>query len=246
MTALTANTPATTTASHRDDLILAHYPMVRQVAYRMVSRFPSCVEADDLITIGTLGLIDAVDKFEHDRSVSFGAYARIRVQGAILDELRKQDWVPRSVRSRHHEIRAAKEGLTEDLGRAPSHEELAQALGMTSSRLHEVLRNSTVRTLVSTEERQGESEERVIDTLVSQLPTPQDAATRGRVAEMVAEALSTLPDRERQIVDLYYFKDLTFKEIGEVMGVTESRISQLHTRMKNRLFSRLQSVVEED
>ena len=81
---------------------------------------------------------------------------------------------------------------------------------------------------------------------MSQLPTPQDEATRGRVAEMVADALSTLPDRERQIVDLYYFKDLTFKEIGEVMGVTESRVSQLHTRLKNRLFSRLQSVVEED
>ena len=116
---------------------------------------------------------------------------------------------------------------------------------MTSSRLHDVLRTSTVRVLVSTDERQGESEERVIDTLVSELPTPQDEVTRARVAEMVAEALSTLPDRERHIVDLYYFKDLTFKEIGEVLGVTESRVSQLHTRLKNRLYSRLQNIVEE-
>ena len=232
-------------ATHRDDLILAHYPMVRQVAYRMVARFPSCVEADDLITIGTLGLIEAVDKFEQDRSLSFGAYARIRVQGAILDELRKQDWVPRSVRSRHHDIRVAREGLAEELGRNPTHEELAQALGMTVNRLHDVIRDSTVRVLVSTEERQGESEERVMDSLISQLPTPQDEATRGRVAELVAEAVSKLPERERQIVELYYFKDLTFKEIGEVIGVTESRISQLHTRLKNRLFSRLQAVLDE-
>ena len=233
-------------ATHRDDLILAHYPMVRQVAYRMVARFPSCVEADDLIAIGTLGLIEAVDKFEQDRSVSFGAYARIRVQGAILDELRKQDWVPRSVRSRHHDIRVAREGLVEELGRTPTHDELAQVLGMTANRLHDVIRDSTVRVLVSTEERHGDSEERVMDSLISQLPTPQDAATRGRVAELVAEAVSKLPERERQIVELYYFKDLTFKEIGEVIGVTESRISQLHTRVKNRLFSRLQAVLDVD
>ena len=102
-----------------------------------------------------------------------------------------------------------------------------------------------MRVLVSTEERQGESEERVMDSLISQLPTPQDEATRGRVAELVAEAVSKLPERERQIVELYYFKDLTFKEIGEVIGVTESRISQLHTRLKNRLFSRLQAVLDE-
>jgi len=240
MSALNARTPAT----HREDLILAHYPMVRKVAYRMVSRFPSCVEADDLITIGTLGLIEAVDKFEQDRSLSFGAYARIRVQGAILDELRKQDWVPRSVRSRHHQIRVAREGLADELGRSPSHEELAQALGMTANRLHDVIRDSTVRVLVSTEEQHGDSEERVMDTLISHLPTPQDEATRGRVEQLVAAALSDLPERERQIVDLYYFKDLTFKEIGEIVGVTESRISQLHTRLKNRLHSRLQEAFE--
>jgi RNA polymerase sigma factor FliA len=241
MSALNARTPS----AHREDLILAHYPMVRKVAYRMVSRFPSCVEADDLVTIGTLGLIEAVDKFEEDRSISFGAYARIRVQGAILDELRKQDWVPRSVRSRHHKIRAAKDALTEELGRAPSHDELAASLELTPSRLHDVIRDSTVRTLVSMEEKQGESDDRVMDTLVSSLPTPQDEATRSRVAQMVASAMADLPVRERQIVDLYYFKDLTFKEIGQVLGVTESRISQLHTRLRNRLYSRLQSVMED-
>lgn len=242
MSAVNARTPV----RNREELILAHYPMVRKVAYRMVSRFPSCVEADDLVTIGTIGLIDAVDKFEEDRSISFGAYARIRVQGAILDELRKQDWVPRSVRSRHHKVRAAKDALTEELGRSPSHDELAGSLSVSPARLHEIIRDSTVRVLVSMEERQGESEERVEDSLISSLPTPQDEATRGRVASMVAEALADLPARERQLVDLYYFKDLTFKEIGQVLDVTESRVSQLHTRLKNRLYSRLQAVMEQD
>ena len=105
------------TTKERDRLILEHYPMVRRVAYRMVSRYPSCVEADDLITIGTLGLIDAVDRFEESRSISFSAYARIRVQGAILDELRKNDWVPRSVRNRSTRIRDGKQYLTKELGR---------------------------------------------------------------------------------------------------------------------------------
>ena len=143
----------------REELILQHYPMVRRVAYRMVSRYPSCIEADDLVTIGTLGLIDAVDKFEESRSVSFSAYARIRVQGAILDELRKTDWVPRSVRNRFSRIQETKQNLREKLGRDPKEEEVAQALGVGVERLREMIQGATVRTLVSMEEG-SEDEER--------------------------------------------------------------------------------------
>ena len=227
----------------REELILQHYPMVRRVAYRMVSRYPSCIEADDLVTIGTLGLIDAVDKFEESRSVSFSAYARIRVQGAILDELRKTDWVPRSVRNRFSRIQETKQNLREKLGRDPQEEEVAQALGVGVERLREMIQGATVRTLVSMEEG-SEDEESVGSTLPSADPTPLEAATKEHLREMVRARVTDLPERERQIVDMYYFQELTFREIGQILGITESRVSQLHSRMKARMSSELQELLE--
>ena len=227
----------------REELILQHYPMVRRVAYRMVSRYPSCIEADDLVTIGTLGLIDAVDKFEESRSVSFSAYARIRVQGAILDELRKTDWVPRSVRNRFSRIQETKQNLREKLGRDPKEEEVAQALGVGVERLREMIQGATVRTLVSMEEG-SEDEESVGSPLPSADPTPLEAATKEHLREMVRARVTDLPERERQIVDMYYFQELTFREIGQILGITESRVSQLHSRMKARMSSELQELLE--
>lgn len=237
---------AQNTQDHRDSLILAHYPMVRSVAYRMVSRFPSCVEADDLVTIGTIGLIDAVDKFQENQSVTFSAYARIRVQGAILDELRKDDWVPRSVRSRNTELKTARESLRMDLGRDPTRDEWAKAMGVTTKRLNQMVQDSTLRSLISMEETTPSGDESIGDSLVGDAPCPAKEATRSHVAGLVREAIATLPERERYLVEMYYFQDLTFKEIGEVLSVTESRVSQLHTRMKSRLYSKLQSVLEQD
>ena len=234
------------TTEERDRLILEHYPMVRRVAYRMVSRYPSCVEADDLVTIGTLGLIDAVDGFEESRSISFSAYARIRVQGAILDELRKNDWVPRSVRNRSSRIRDGKQHLLKDLGREPTIGELAVYLEVDEKRLIEMINSSTVRTLVSMEEG-SDQDDAVHQGLVSHEPTPMEISARQKVRNLVKSALHELPERERHIVDLYYFQELTFKEIGQVLCVTESRISQLHSRLKRRLLSRLDGqLVESD
>ncbi|MEC7241537.1 MAG: RNA polymerase sigma factor FliA [Myxococcota bacterium] len=227
----------------REELILQHYPMVRRVAYRMVSRYPSCIEADDLVTIGTLGLIDAVDKFEESRSVSFSAYARFLVHGAILDELRKTDWVPRSVRNRFSRIQETKQNLREKLGRDPNEEEVAQALGVGVERLREMIQGATVRTLVSMEEG-SEDEESVGSTLPSAEPTPLEAATKEHLREMVRARVTDLPERERQIVDMYYFQELTFREIGQILGITESRVSQLHSRMKARMSSELQELLE--
>ncbi len=226
----------------RNQLILEHYPMVRRVAYRMVSRYPSCIEADDLVAIGTLGLIDAVDRFEESRSVSFAAYARIRVQGAILDELRKADWVPRSVRNRYSRIVEARKALAQELGREPNHEEIANHLGIDKDRLSELIRGATVRTLVSMEEERVD-DETIGNSLESEEPTPLEAATRNHLRGLVRNHVSSLPERERQIVEMYYFQELTFREIGEVLGITESRVSQLHSRMKRRLSSELQEVL---
>ena len=237
------NAPARLSVEEREKLILDHYPMVRRVAYRLVSRYPSCVEADDLVTIGMLGLIDAVDRFEHDRSISFSAYARIRVQGAIVDELRKVDWVPRSVRNRADRISKSRDLLQERLQRPPTAEELAEHLGVEVTRLQEMIRDSTVRTLVSMDEG-GDDEDPVRDHLAAEDADPLEFAMQSHQREVVRDAISELPERERNLVEMYYYRDLTFKEIGKILGVTESRVSQLHSRLKKRLMARLQKATE--
>ena len=221
-------------SSDRDQLILEFYPMVRQVAYRMARRFPQCVDADDLVNIGMIGLINAVDRYQADRAPSFAAYARIRVQGAIVDEMRKNDWVPRSVRDRAAMIERSRRSLSEKLGRDPSHGEIAKDLNVDENRLFELIRNSNIRTLVSTEEG-GEDSLSVGDRLIDGREDPEALTERRHVGLLVRDCLETLPEREQLIAEMYYFNDRTFKEIATALGVTESRVSQLHTRMKKRI-----------
>jgi RNA polymerase sigma factor for flagellar operon FliA len=218
----------------RDALILQHYPMVRKVAYRMARRLPQCVDAEDLVNIGIIGLIDAVDRYEPGRAPSFSAYARIRVQGAIVDEMRKNDWVPRSVRDRAQLIARAKTDLQERLGRDPSSAEIAERIGVNKERLLELMKFSNIRTLVSMEEG-ADAEGRVGDTLKHAGESPADLVAREHLGGIVREVIGDLPERERLIAELYYFRDRTFKEIAATLGVTESRVSQLHTRMKKRI-----------
>jgi len=218
----------------RDALILQHYPMVRKVAYRMARRLPQCVDAEDLVNIGIIGLIDAVDRYEPSRAPSFSAYARIRVQGAIVDEMRKNDWVPRSVRDRAQMIERARNELKDRLGRNPSSAEIAERIGVDKTRLLELMKFANIRTLVSMEEG-AEAEGRVGDTLKHAGQSPAELVAREHLGGIVREVIGELPERERLIAELYYFRDRTFKEIAATLGVTESRVSQLHTRMKKRI-----------
>ncbi len=218
---------------NRDELIMQYYPMVRRISFRMVRRLPRHVDVEDLVNIGMLGLIDAVDRFEPGRAPSFSAYARIRVQGAIVDEMRKNDWVPRSVRDRAGRLERARQELKQQLGREPSAEQLAGRLGVTSQRLQELYRTADVRVLVSMEDG-GEDEGTVGEVLANEEDV--DASMTSRLFdEKIRDVINTLPERERSIVEMYYYRDLTFKEIAAVLGVTESRVSQLHSRMKRRL-----------
>jgi len=233
---------STITVDQRNQLIMEYYPMVRKVAYRMARRYPRCVDADDLVQIGMTGLIDAVERFEHDRAQSFAAYARIRVQGAIVDEMRKNDWVPRSVRDRAGRLDRARAELNDQLGRAPTNDELARFIGVTEERLGELMRTADVRVLVSTEEG-DEDQGTVGDTLKFEGASLDDIICNRSEDDGVRVVLGELPDRERLIVELYYYQDYTFKEIAEVLGVTESRVSQLHTRMKRRIKEKLDEVL---
>ena len=218
---------------NRDELILQYYPMVRRISYRMARRLPRYVDVEDLVNIGMLGLIDAVDRFEPGRAPSFAAYARIRVQGAIVDEMRKNDWVPRSVRDRADRLQATGQTLRQQLGREPTAAEIANHMGVSVERLQELYRTADVRVLVSMEDG-GEDEGTIGETLSTEAD-PDSDITRRLLDEKVRDVLDTLPERERAIVEMYYYRDFTFKEIANVLGVTESRVSQLHSRMKRRL-----------
>ena len=229
--------------NEREQLIMRHYPMVRKIAHRLVSRYPSSVDVEDLVTIGMLGLIEAVDRFENERSVSFSGYARIRVQGAIVDELRKQDWVPRSVRDRAGRISRMRETLTESLGRAPTETELAKALGVDVARLQELTKNSVVRTVISMDDQEGD-ETSLHGQVAADTEDAFDTALHACLRERVLTVVHELPERERQLVELYYFRCQSIKEIAATFGVSEGRISQIHTRTKKRLGPMLTGVLE--
>ena len=230
--------PSSAGIADRNTLIMEYYPMVRRVSYRMAKRFPQCVDVDDLIQIGLVGLIEAVEKFDDRRAPSFAGYARMRVQGAILDEMRKQDWVPRSVRDRANRLIRARKELTEELGRAPTHAELASFLGVDEERLEQILATADVRTLVSTEE--GDDDEGTVgETLADPKADVHRDIDRLFVSRQVQDVVAALPERDQRIIEMYYYQDQTFREIAEALGVTESRVSQLHTRMKRRVAEQL-------
>lgn len=233
------------THKDRDQLILEYYPMVRQVAYRMARRFPQCVDADDLVNIGMIGLIDAVDRYQADRAPSFAAYARIRVQGAIVDEMRKNDWVPRSVRDRAAMIDRTRRELKEKLNRDPTTSEVAERLGVAKERLLELMQNANIRVLVSTEEG-GDDDVSVGERLKSNVEDPEERTAREHLGAIVRTVIGELPEREQVIAEMYYFHDRTFKEIAAALNVTESRVSQLHTRMKKRIKEAMEERLPEE
>ena len=229
----------------RDRLILNYAPLVKYVAGRLGSGLPAHVDEGDLVSYGLLGLIGAIERYDPDRDVKFETYAIARIKGSIIDELRAMDWVPRSVRSRAREIERAIADLEAKLGRAPSDSEIAQKLGVSQDELDDSLTEISRSSIAALDELwtvQGSSGDQIalIDTIEdTQGPEPQSALDASEVKEMVADAISRLPEREKLVITLYYYEELTLREIGEVLGVTESRVSQLHTKAILRLKARL-------
>jgi RNA polymerase sigma factor for flagellar operon FliA len=223
----------------RDRLILTYAPLVKFVAGRVGSGLPSHVDDEDLMSYGLLGLIRAIERYDPGREVKFETYAIPRIRGAIIDELRAMDWVPRSVRGRAREIERAIGELEGRLGRAPTDEEIAQRLGLTQEELDESLGEISRTSVVALDELwsvSGGDQVSLIDTLEDTTgPSPQSALAQTELKEAIGEALARLPEREKLVVTLYYYEELTLREIGEVLGVTESRISQLHTKAILRL-----------
>ena len=229
----------------RDRLIVTYAPLVKYVAGRLGSGLPAHVDDEDLVSYGLLGLISAIERYEPDRDVKFETYAIARIRGAIIDELRALDWVPRSVRSRAREIERAIGELEGKLGRVPSDEEIAAKLGITTEELDESLSEISRSSIAALDELWsvgGSDGDQValIDTIEdTDAPDPQGALSQTELREAIADAIARLPEREKLVVTLFYYEELTLREIGEVLGVTESRVSQLHTKAILRLKARL-------
>jgi RNA polymerase sigma factor for flagellar operon FliA len=230
----------------RERLVLAYAPLVKYVAGRMSSGLPSHVEESDLISYGLLGLISAIERFEPEREIKFETFAITRIKGSIIDELRSLDWVPRSVRARAREIEKANAKLEHELQRAPTDQEIADRLELSLEEFQDSLMRISNSSVVALDELWTVSD--ASGDQVSLLDTIQDPQAVDPAREMdqtemkdrLADAIARLPEREKLVVALYYYENLTLREIGEVLGVTESRVSQLHTKAVLRLKSRLQ------
>jgi RNA polymerase sigma factor for flagellar operon FliA len=233
----------------RDRLILTYAPLVKYVAGRLGSGLPAHVEEGDLVSYGLLGLIGAIERFNPELGIKFETYAISRIKGSIIDELRSMDWVPRSVRARARDIERAIADLESRLTRAPTDEEIAGKLGITEEEFQDSLLEISRSSIAALDElwaSPGSSGDAValIDTIEDPAAKePQAEMDHTELREALGDAISRLPEREKLVVTLYYYEELTLREIGEVLGVTESRVSQLHTKAILRLKARLSSSV---
>src|SRR5438876_1160491 len=228
----------------RDRLILTYAPLVKYVAGRLGSGLPAHVDEGDLVSYGLLGLIGAIERYDPDRDVKFETFAIARIKGAIIDELRSLDWVPRSVRTRARQIERAIAELERTLMRAPTDDEIADKVGITGDELEDSLTEISRTSIAALDElwspSGGGDQVSLIDTSEDQSgPNPEVTLEQTDLKEALGEAISRLPEREKLVVTLYYYEELTLREIGEVLGVTESRVSQLHTKAVLRLKARL-------
>lgn len=241
----------TTDSVDRDHLIEEYIPLVKYLAHRIALKLPNHVELDDLVNSGIIGLIDAIEKFDTSRGIKFKTYAEFRIRGAIFDGLRSLDWVPRSVRKQKKMVEKSYQQLEQQLGRHATDEEMSKDLGIDIEEFHKILDNLKGVTmgkfieLNNNDSQSGTDSEGTIAFIPDQsTEDPYHKFQKHELTEILAEAIRNLPDKERYVVSLYYFDELTMKEIGTVLNITESRVSQLHTKSMIRLRETLKQSVE--
>lgn len=232
----------------RNELTLAYTPLIKYIASRLASRLPAQVSLDDLISCGIIGLIDAIDKFDINKNVQFKTYAEFRIKGAMLDELRSLDWVPRSIRRKITDLEQVYSVLEKKLGRPATDEEVAQKMNMPLENFHKLLDETKTVTFLDIELlRQRNPDTLLSDNLSDAFKgidtDPYAALNLAEIRDQLAKAIDELPEKERLTVSLYYFNELTMKEIGHVLDYTESRISQMHSKAMLRLRTKLKTIL---
>ena len=232
--------------SSRDKLILEYAPLIKYIAQKIASRLPANIELDDLMSSGVIGLMDAIDKYDSTRDNKFKTYAEFRIRGAILDELRAQDWVPRSVREKAKQLERCYARIEQQMGRQATDEEVCEALNLSQDEYHDMLNQVRSVSLLSYDDVSSfsKSDKRSLHGYGDsgfKAPTPYSEVNVAALKKMISEAITDLPEKQRLVLSLYYYEDLNLKEIGRVLDVTESRVSQLHTQAILRLKGKLRN-----
>jgi len=224
----------------RESLILAYTHLIKYIAGRLNIYFGSNVEYEDLVSLGVFGLIDAIDKFDINKGVKFETYASLRIRGAIIDGIREMDWVPRSLRQKSKELEKAYWEVENELGRSATDKDIADKLNISLDDFHKLLNDVNVSSLVSLEDFLEQNYEIGVDVSSSnKKDRPEYEAELSELSEILGDAIEKLPEKEKVVLTLYYYEELTLKEISAIMKVSESRISQLHTKAIMRLRGKL-------
>ena len=239
------------TAENREEVIIRYSPMIKYVANRIAMRLPPHIEVDDLISVGVLGLMDAISKYDSSRGAKFKTYAEFRVRGAILDELRAMDWVPRSIRQKASSVDKVVQSLQVKLSRSPEDEEVAKEMGISLEQFHTTLNETKSIPVFSLDDlgiaKDSGEQQSLLDCLAGKADAdPQTQIRLIELKEIIAKAIDTLPEKERLMVSLYYYEELTMKEIGAVLEITESRVSQIHSKAVYRLRTKLKAIIAEE
>ncbi|MBI1860173.1 MAG: FliA/WhiG family RNA polymerase sigma factor [Deltaproteobacteria bacterium] len=242
-------TPKKVDKRTKEKLILEYSPLIKFIAQKIAVRLPSNIEFDDLVSSGVIGLMDAIDKYDPTRDNKFKTYAEFRIRGAILDELRAQDWVPRSVREKAKQLEKAHLRLERELGRTPTEDEITKELQMTKDEYYDLLNQVKSVSILSLDEAgsfNSSDRKSILSLLEScKIPSPLAHLNMKTVKLIVTRSIESLPEKQRLVLSLYYYEDLNLKEIGDVLEVTESRVSQLHTQAILWLRRKLKSHFEE-
>jgi RNA polymerase sigma factor for flagellar operon FliA len=238
-------TYASMQAANMDVLVQEHAPLVKRIAYHLISRLPPSVQVDDLIQAGMLGLLEAVRHYDQSQGASFETYAGIRIRGAMLDELRRYDWTPRSVHRKAREVAEAMRAIEAKTGRDARDAEVAEYLKLTLSEYHQILQDALSCRIFSIEELM-EAGDSVFDECADQSSSPIERLTKAGFTKALADAISSLPERERLVISLYYEEGLNLRESGAVLGVSESRVCQIQSQAMLRLRARMHDWLDSD
>ena len=230
--------------NYTDEMVTRHAPLVKRIACHLINRLPASVQLEDMVQAGMIGLLEATGKYDASQGASFETYAGIRIRGSMLDEIRKNDWAPRSVHRKAREVAQAVREIENEFGRDARDIEIAETLDMSLGEYYKILQDNSYHKVLSVDDSNANTGETMLDSVSDNAPSILEGMQREDTQRILSEAIAGLPERERLVMALYYDEELNLREIGAVMGVSESRVSQIHSQAVIRLQARMSNYSE--